>query len=86
MHFDPEFGCTIWEMEFSDLYTTNKANIRAALRNSIDKFEKRLYSVSVDFAPVDDQGGRALGMQVRVSGNYRDEGKEKKFDGVFTIG
>jgi phage baseplate assembly protein W len=86
MHFDEEFGCNIWEKEFSDLYTANRANIRASLRNSIDKFEKRLYGVSVDFGPIDTEELKVLGMQVRVSGNYEDEGKEKKFEGVYDLG
>ena len=86
MHFDDDFGCTIWEKEFSDLYTANRANIRAALRNSIGKFEKRLYNVSVDFSPSEIEKTKVLGMQVRVTGYFLDDGNEKKFEGVYNLG
>ena len=72
MQFDPEFGCEIWGREFSDLYTTSRANIRANLRNTIDKFEKRLYNVSVSFTSPSASTAQALGVLVKVSGNYRD--------------
>jgi phage baseplate assembly protein W len=87
MHFQPDYGCQIWEREFADLYTANRANIRANLRNALDKFEKRLYTVSVEFSPSDARQARILGVTVRVSGNYRDEdGKEQKFDRTYHLG
>lgn len=86
MPFNPEYGCDIWEKEYSDLYTANKADIRASLRNAIDKFERRLYNVSISFSSVADTSPRSLGMAVKVSGNYRDDGEEKKYEGTFHIG
>jgi phage baseplate assembly protein W len=86
MHFNEDFGCNIWEKEFSDLYTANRANIRAALRNAINKFEKRLYNMSVDFSPSEVEETKILGMQVRVSGYFLDDDKEKKFEGVYNLG
>ena len=85
MDFLPEFGCDIWQMEYSDIYTANKADVRANLRNAIDKFEKRLYNVSVSFTPEADTLARVLGMSVRVSGNYREDGEEKKFEATYTL-
>lgn len=84
--FNPDFGCELWEKEYSDLYTTNKADIRSAIRNAIDKFEKRLYNVSVSFSSESVDSTHPLGMRVKVSGNYREDGEEKKFDGTFNIG
>jgi phage baseplate assembly protein W len=87
MRFAPEYGCQIWEREFADLYTANRANIRANLRNALDKFEKRLYQVSVEFTPSDAALARVLGVTVRVSGNYKDEeSKEQKFDQTYHLG
>jgi phage baseplate assembly protein W len=84
--FYPDFGCEIWEKEYSDLYTANKADIRSAVRNAIDKFEKRLYNVSVSFASESVDSTHPLGMRIRVSGNYREDGEEKKFEGSFNVG
>lgn len=87
MHFEPDFGCEIWDREFSDLYTANRANIRANLRNAIDRFEKRLYTVSVEFSPENAVQARKLGVTIRVSGNYKDEdGTEQKFDCTYHLG
>ncbi|HVP07429.1 MAG TPA: GPW/gp25 family protein [Candidatus Acidoferrum sp.] len=84
--FYPEFGCEIWEKEYSDLYTSNKSDIRSALRNAIDRFEKRLYNVSVTFSSESVDSTHSLGIKVKVSGSYREDGEEKKFDGTYNIG
>lgn len=86
MHFNPEYGCGIWEKEFADLYTTNKADIRANLRNAISKYEKRLYDVSISFTNIENAAVHQLGLAVKVSGHYRDNNQEKKFEGTFHIG
>jgi phage baseplate assembly protein W len=39
MPFEADYGCEIWDREFSDLYTANKGDIRANLRMAIDKYE-----------------------------------------------
>lgn len=86
MPFDPQFGCDIWDREFSDLQTVNKANIRAALRLAIGKYEKRLYNVSVSFVGMEGGGPHVLGMSVRVSGNYKDENdEERKFNASYNL-
>jgi len=84
--FEPSFGCDIWEKEFSDLYTANKADIRAGIRIAIDKFEKRLYNASVTLVNVDVSHLHALGVAVKVTGLFREDGEEKKFEETFTIG
>jgi len=84
--FDPEFGCLIWEKEFSDLYSANKADIRAGIRNAIDKYEKRLYNLAVSIIEIENTPHNALGLAIKVSGNYRDDGEEKKFEETFHVG
>jgi|WetSurMetagenome_2_1015567.scaffolds.fasta_scaffold61499_2 phage baseplate assembly protein W len=88
MHFDPEYGCDIWDKEYSDLYTANKADIRASLRNAIDRSERRLYNTSISFINEAEATGQELsGMVVRVTGNYRDEdGEERKYEQSFHLG
>ncbi len=86
MPFAPEFGCGIWDYEYSDLYTANKADIRASLRNALDKFEKRLYDVSVSFTSINSAGSHSLGMMVKVNGNYRDGNEEKAFEATYNLG
>ena len=84
--FSPDFGCDVWEKEFSDLYTANKADIRASLRNAIDKFEKRLYNVSLSFTDAAGDSPRVLGMAVKVMGYFREENEEKKYEATFYLG
>jgi phage baseplate assembly protein W len=86
MHFDRDYGCDIWNKEFSDLYAANKADIRASLRNAINKYEERLYNVSVSFVSVEDTAPHSLGLAVKVSGNYKDGTEEKKFEASYTLG
>jgi len=84
--FSPDYGCDIWEKEFSDLYSANKGEIRASLRNAIDKYEKRLYNVSLSFKETAAESARVLGMAVTVSGYFRDENEEKKYEATFYLG
>jgi phage baseplate assembly protein W len=86
LSFEPDFGCNIWEREFSDLYTASRADIRASIRNAIDKFEKRLYNVTVSISEVDTKRVHSLGLVVKIKGNYRDDGEEKIFEETFNIG
>ena len=86
MPFLPEFGCDIWDLEYSDLETADKAAVRATLRNAIASFERRLTEVSVSFTNVTAMKPHSIGIDVRVVGLYREAGKEKKFEGTFFIG
>ena len=86
MKSDPDFGCDVWNKEFSDLYSANKADIRASLRNAINKYEGRLYNVSVSFESVQDQQPHTLGLTVKVSGNFKDGNEEKKFEARYLLG
>jgi len=85
MPFLPDFGSEIWEREYGDIFSANRADIRSALRNAIDGFEKRLYNLSVSFSPSDQLLAYRLGMVVKVTGNYRDDGEEKKFEAIYRL-
>jgi phage baseplate assembly protein W len=85
MPFLPEFGSEIWEREYGDIFSANRADVRSALRNAIDNLEKRLYNLSVSFSPSDQLLAYRLGMVVKVTGNYRDDGEEKKFEAVYRL-
>jgi len=87
--FDLEFGSDLWEKEFSDLYVAKKSDIRASLRNAIGLYEKRLHNVTVSVANVSHaQTGpeKAVTVVVKVSGNYRDDTEEKRFESTYRIG
>jgi phage baseplate assembly protein W len=84
--FEPDFGCDLWDKEYADIVTANKANIRASLRNAIDRFEKRLYNVSVSFVNMTDSHPHALGIAVKVTGNYSEGGEKKKFEASYRLG
>lgn len=86
MKFMPDFGCDIWNKEYSDLYAANKADIRASLRNAISKYEERLYNVSVSFVSVEDSSPHSLGLAVKVTGNFKDGNEEKKFQANYVLG
>jgi len=86
MPFDPEYGCDIWDREFSDILTANKADLRANIRNSIDKYEKRLYNVSISIEGMESGPTRTLGIMVKVTANYKEDGEEKKYNEAFKIG
>jgi len=84
--FAPEFGSEIWEREFSDLVTSNKADMRGNFRNAIDKYEKRLYNVSVSILQTHETTAAALGLVAEVTGNYMDGNEEKTLKHSFSIG
>ena len=86
LSFAPEFGSEIWEREFSDLVTSNKADMRGNLRNAIDKYEKRLYNVSVSTSQSHGTSAAALRMIAEVTGNYMDGNEEKTLKHGFRIG
>lgn len=86
MMFSPDYGCAIWDREFADLLTTNKAEVRASLRIAIDKYEKRIYNMSISFTNVGGPESHPLGLAVKVSANYLEGDEEKKFEETFIIG
>ncbi|MCK5125868.1 MAG: GPW/gp25 family protein [candidate division Zixibacteria bacterium] len=86
MPFEPEFGCGIWEKEFSDILSANKADIRSNLRNAIDKYERRLFNVSVSLINITDERQQAIGMAVKVTGNYTEDNQEQRFEASYTLG
>ena len=85
MPFDPEYGCSIWDKEFSDMLTANKSDIRSTLRNAIGLYEKRLFNVSVSFINLEAGVRQNLGISVKVSGYYRDGDEEKRFEATYKL-
>lgn len=87
MSFNREFGCAIWDKEYSDIFSSNKADLRSGVRNAIDRFERRLFNVSVSILKVESQAGHPLGMVVKVTGNYKlDNNEERKFEARYKLG
>lgn len=84
--FERDYGCGIWEKEFSDVLTANKADIRSDLRNAIDRHERRLYNVSISLINKTDESNQAIGMAVKVVGNYKENGEERRFEEGYTLG
>jgi len=84
--FSPGYGCAIWDNEYSDLMTASKAEVRASLRNAIDRYEKRIYNTSVSFGNVEGPEAHSLGLAIKVTGNYREDDEEKEFESTFMIG
>jgi len=78
--FLPEFGCMLWEREFTDLHTASKADVRASIRTAIGVHEPRLYNVDVVFSEGDVGKHRQIGLIVKVTATYREGGVEKMLD------
>ena len=83
--FKPEYGCELWDREYADILTANKAEIGASLRNAIDKFERRLVNVSVSFGQGGDISPRRVGIVVKVTGDYKDDGEEMRFEATYGL-
>lgn len=84
--FEPDYGSDIWEKEFSDLMTANKADIRSGLRNALDKYEKRLYNISVSLVKIEGATPQSVSMAVKVTGNYKEDNEEQKFQASYLLG
>ena len=86
MPFDKEYGCDIWEKEFSDIQTINKSDMRASFRNIISKYERRLENVAVSFADATDAKTHSIGMVAKVTGTYTDGDHKKRFEASYRVG
>jgi phage baseplate assembly protein W len=84
--FDPDYGCELWEREYSDLFMVNKADVQVSVRGAIARSEPRLYNVSVSLVNVRTGPNHPLGIAVKVIGNFKDEKEEKRFEETFSIG
>ena len=84
--FDSEFGCDLWDREYSDLFMVNRAEVQGSVRNAINRYEPRLFNVSVSLLNVQTNPDHPLGVAVRVIGNYKDEEGEKRFEETFNVG
>jgi len=84
--FDRQYGCDIWEKEFSDVQTLNKSDFRASLRNAIAKYEKRLDNVAVSFAAASDKTIHSIGMITKVTGTFLDGKTKKRFEVDYNLG
>lgn len=84
--FLPDYGCEIWQMAFTDIETANRADVRSSLRAALDKYEKRLFSVSVSFTHDHGPGPQILGIRAKVTGTFLDNGQEQRFEAVYNLG
>jgi hypothetical protein len=84
--FDPDYGCDLWEREYSDLFMVNKSDVQGAVRGAITKNEPRLYNVSVSLVNIQTGPNHPIGIAVKVIGNYKEEKDEKRFEEIFSIG
>jgi len=84
--FEPEFGCDIWDKEFSDFFSTNRSDVQGSVRKAIGKYEKRLFNVSASLTNVQTAPGHPLGIAVKVIGNYQDGDDKKRFEEIFRVG
>ncbi len=86
MPFDPDYGCDLWDKEYSDLFMANRSEVQGSVRNAINKYEARLFNVSVSLMNIDTGPNHPLGIAVKVIGNYRDGKEERRFEETFSIG
>ena len=84
--FDNNYGCDIWDKEFSDVQTINKSDMRASFRNAISKYEKRLENVAVSFTALSDSKPHLIGMVAKVTGTYFDGKSKKRFEAGYNVG
>ncbi len=84
--FDPEFGCDLWEREFSDFFSANRSDVQGSVRKAIGKYERRLFNVSASLKNVETAPGHPLGIAVKVIGNYQDGDNKKRFEEIFRVG
>lgn len=86
LSFDPEYGCDLWEREYSDFFMVNRSDVQGSVRGAITKNEPRLYNVSVSLMNVRTGPNHPLGIAVKVIGNFKEEKDEKRFEEIFSIG
>jgi phage baseplate assembly protein W len=86
LQFDPDYGCDLWEREYSDLFMANRSDVQGSVRGAITKNEPRLYNVSVSLMNIQTGPNHPLGIAVKVIGNYKEEKDEKRFEEIFSIG
>jgi hypothetical protein len=84
--FDPDYGCDLWEREYSDLFMVNKSDVQGAVRGAITKNEPRLYNVSVSLVNIQTGANHPLGIAIKVIGNFKEDKEEKRFEETFNIG
>ncbi len=85
MPFAPEYGCDLWEKEYSDLQTVNLSDVRGDLRNAINQYEKRLHDVSVSFIDPKNSAVQMGGIIVKVSGIYVEKKQKKELEHSYRI-
>jgi len=84
--FNPDYGCELWDREFSDFYSANRSDVQGSVRKAIAEHEKRLFNVSVSLQNIETAPGHPLGIAVKVIGNYQDGEERKRFEEVFRVG
>ena len=84
-HFDPEFGCHIWDQEFQYIKKGRfKEDVQKAVQESVERYETRLKGVRVDISVrgfEDDSSEKRL-VEVWVKGVIKENGRnfEERFE------
>ena len=86
MPFSPDYGCDLWDREYSDLLMVNRQDVQGSIRNAISQYEPRLFNVSATLLNIDTGSSHPLGIAVKIIGNYKDENEEKRLEEIFSIG
>lgn len=78
--FDPDFGCHIWEAEYTYLSAKSKGDIRSDIRQAISLYERRLSDVSVDVKrSIVDRKKNRVCLVATVKGKFIQEGRKQSF-------
>ena len=79
--YDPDFGCRIWESEYSYFSPGSESDFRTYLRNAISKNEKRLKDISVEIKQDFIEPYRNKSSLIaQIKGKYMENGVENSFE------
>lgn len=81
--FNPEFGCKIWDSEFTYFSPQSLGEFNRYIRNAISEHEKRLekeeLKVEIKQAFIEPYRNKAS-LIAKVEGTYKEDGKEQPFE------
>jgi phage baseplate assembly protein W len=78
--YDLDFGCRIWDAEYTYLSAKSKGDIRSDIRQAIALYERRLTNVSVEVKKsVLDRKRNRVCLVVTVKGKLTEDREKKSF-------